>query len=51
VIFVADKTDFSEFLEAVTESGEEEKRVRDTRHTSSVSSADWKRVEAARKER
>jgi hypothetical protein len=51
VILVAENTDFSSFLKAVAESGDEDKRVRDTRHTSSVSSADWKRVEAARKDR
>jgi hypothetical protein len=42
-------SEFSDFVEAVQNSGEDEGPVRETRHTSSVSSSDWKRVEAARK--
>ncbi|MFF0087089.1 hypothetical protein ACFYR1_46655 [Streptomyces canus] len=42
---------FADFLSAVSESAEEtDGRLRETRHTSSVSSNDWRRVEAARKE-
>ncbi|GAB2695074.1 hypothetical protein [Kitasatospora kifunensis] len=40
--------DFADFLEAVANSSEDEVGLRDTRHTSSISSDDWKRVAAAR---
>jgi len=46
---LVDDNDFSSFIEAVEDSADEEGRIRETRHTSSVGSDDWKRVEAARK--
>ena len=43
-----EKDAFKDFIEAVESSAPDEDRIRETRHTSSVSSSDWSRVEAAR---
>ena len=45
---VIEDNEFSDFVEAIKNSSDEDGPVRETRHTSSVSSDDWKRVEAAR---
>jgi hypothetical protein len=43
-----EKDAFKDFVQAVEDSAPSEQRVRETRHTSSVSSSDWDRVEATR---
>lgn len=44
-----ENSSFEDFITAVEDSASDN-RIRETRHTSSVSSSDWNRVEAARNE-
>lgn len=45
---MANDKDFSDFVQAVQDSAPEDGTVRETRHTSSVGTSDWQRVEEAR---